>query len=314
LAANAGLVPQNLQSNYQQPTTRAEFAALAVALYETINNREIAGRIAFNDTNDINVQKASYIGVVSGVGEGNFAPDNPLTREQAAVVLSHLTPLVLGWNFSASPPRFSDNGAISPWALEAVGKMQAGNIMGGVGNNMFDPLGIYTREDSIITIWQLYEIAALPLFYAELERNGITLRGIFNSETGSFQEGFAYMPYQWVADGVFCPETGMFLIGARLFNIGRLEIGTFHPVTGHMTEGIQRSADGTVFVGLFDENDGRRTNGTLFRTDGSAVSTFFDGTHTHVTETENAGELFAPFGESIEIMLSIFRNTSLRRD
>ena len=73
-AVSQSLVPQDLQSNYTAPTTRAEFAALAVALYETVTGNTITGRATFNDTSDVNVQKMGYLGVVTGVGGGNFDP------------------------------------------------------------------------------------------------------------------------------------------------------------------------------------------------------------------------------------------------
>jgi len=152
-AISAGLVPQNLQSNYAQAITRAEFSALAVALYESING-EITGRVSFEDTTDINVEKAAAIGVVSGVGNNMFAPDTHLTREQAAVMLSRLT-TVLGRPLASQPPTFADNSSISSWAIEGVGQIQAAGIMGGVGDNRFAPQDPYTREQSIVTIMRL---------------------------------------------------------------------------------------------------------------------------------------------------------------
>ena len=151
-----GLVSQNLQSNYTQPITRAEFAALAVALYEFMYG-EIAGRSTFVDTNDVNVQKVAYLGVVAGVGNNRFAPNDHLTREQAAVILSRLA-TAIGLPLPNHVPTFADNSAISSWAIDGVGQMQATGIMGGVGNNMFSPQGSYTREQSIITIVRLLDI------------------------------------------------------------------------------------------------------------------------------------------------------------
>ena len=156
-AIGLGLVPQNLQSNYTNATTRAEFTSLAVALYETATGREITGRMEFNDTNDVNVQKMAYLGVVQGVGGGNFAPNNQLTREQAAVMLVRLAEAI-GQPFSPSAPTFADNAKVSSWAVEAVGQMQASGIMDGVGNNNFSPSGDYTREQSIITILRLFDV------------------------------------------------------------------------------------------------------------------------------------------------------------
>jgi len=156
-AFGLGLIPQNLQSNYTANTTRAEFAALAVALYETVTGREIAGRMQFNDTNDVNVQKMGYLGVVTGVGGGNFAPNNTLTREQAAVMLARLA-YAIGQPLPPSAPTFADNAQISGWAVDGVGQMQASGIMGGVGNNQFSPSGSYTREQSIVTMLRLFDL------------------------------------------------------------------------------------------------------------------------------------------------------------
>jgi len=156
-AFELGLIPQALQNNFTANTSRAEFSALAVALYETVTGRVIAGRMQFNDTTDINVQKMGYLGVVTGVGGGNFAPNDTITREQAAVMIARLAnamrrPLPLA---SAT---FADNADISSWAIEGVGQVQGVGIMGGVGNNVFAPRGMYTREQSIITMLRLFDL------------------------------------------------------------------------------------------------------------------------------------------------------------
>jgi len=154
-AIEANLVPAQLQSNYRQAITRADFTALAVTLYEGIKG-EITGRATFVDTNDVYVEKAAFIGVVAGVGDNKFDPNATLTREQAATMLSRLSDL-LDKPFPIQAPTFADNNRISGWAFDNVGRVQAAGIMGGVGNNTFDPLAQYTREQSIITIKRTYD-------------------------------------------------------------------------------------------------------------------------------------------------------------
>ena len=150
------LVPANLQNNYNQAVTRAEFTALAVALYENMRG-EITGRVLFSDTNDIYVQKMAYLGVVTGVSENRFDPNANLTREQAAVMLSRLANAI-GQPLMPSAPAFADNNKISSWAFYGVGQMQMSGIMSGIDDNRFDPQGAYTREQSIITILRLFDI------------------------------------------------------------------------------------------------------------------------------------------------------------
>ena len=156
-AIEAGLVPQALQALYTQATTRAEFCALAVTLYETVTGEVITERLSFTDTDDVDVEKAAAIGVVNGVGNNMFSPDTQLTREQAATMLSRLAE-ALENPLPEHEATFSDNESISTWAFKAVGQMQVTEIMAGVGNNTFAPKSPYTREQSILTILRLYNV------------------------------------------------------------------------------------------------------------------------------------------------------------
>ena len=156
-AIAAGLLPEALQSKYTTATTRAEFCALAVALYENVVGSEISGRMEFDDTSDVNVQKMASLEVVNGIGDNKFGPENKLTREQAATMLSRLANAI-GKPLAAQAPAFNDNSAISSWAFGAAGQMQTTGIMGGVGDNTFAPQADYTREQSIATMMRLFDI------------------------------------------------------------------------------------------------------------------------------------------------------------
>jgi hypothetical protein len=153
-ALEKDLIPETLQDKYTTNITRAEYAALAVILYENLKG-EIKERIEFVDTDDINIKKAAAIGVVNGVGNNRFDPDANLTREQAAVMLARLAN-VIDHPLPKETTTFRDIMDISDWAIEAVGQVQATGIMSGVGNNRFAPKELYTREQSIITIIRLY--------------------------------------------------------------------------------------------------------------------------------------------------------------
>ena len=159
-AIAAGVMPVDFRGAYNQATTRAEFCALAVELYENVMGKEITERATFTDTDDINVQKMAGLGVVNGMGEGRFEPNSALTREQAATLLSRLA-AAMDKPFESSAPTFADNGSVSDWASAAVGEMQLSGVMGGVGEGMFDPKGSYTREQSIITMLRTHDIVIM---------------------------------------------------------------------------------------------------------------------------------------------------------
>lgn len=159
-AISNGLVPESLQGSYTQPITRVEFCALAVAVYEKTAGSEITQRSTFQDTSDPNVQKMAGVGVVSGVGDGIFSPGSIIDREQAATMLARLA-AALGKPLTAQSTAFSDNAAISSWAIDAVSKVVGSGIMAGTGNNTFDPHGTYTREQSIITLLKVYSLGGV---------------------------------------------------------------------------------------------------------------------------------------------------------
>ncbi len=158
-AIGAGIVPGTLQDGYQTTTTRAEFCALAVGFYETITGEEIVERMSFSDTDDVNVEKMAGLGVVNGMGDGTFDPDGTLSREQAATILARLAEVV-GMPLDMADPIFSDIDRASDWALDAIGQVQAAEIMTGMGDNRFAPQGEYSREQSIITVLRLFRLVS----------------------------------------------------------------------------------------------------------------------------------------------------------
>lgn len=148
-------LPVPLRTRYNQTITRAQFCALAVQFYESFTGQEITGRTSFADTQDLNVEKAAYLGVVGGVSGGRFAPDEALNRAQAAVILTNLA-RALNSPLPQAAASFSDQASIGGWALDAVGRVQAAGIMSGTGGGNFSPQATYTREQSVVTIMNLY--------------------------------------------------------------------------------------------------------------------------------------------------------------
>jgi len=164
-ADELGLLPDSFRSGFGRNTTRPEFTTIAVALYEHLRE-PITGRHAFTDTNDTNVEKAAYLGIVSGVGDNRFDPNSPLTREQAAVMLSNLAEALgqpfpawlLGIHPSVDPSiSITDFKDMSSWAMWNVVQVYQAGIMSGIGGNRFAPHEPYTIEQSIVTIISVYD-------------------------------------------------------------------------------------------------------------------------------------------------------------
>ena len=87
-AQDAGLVPETLTTAYDTAITRAEFCLLAASLYRIW---EANGQLkditpdsfSFADCTDEDVLLCASIGVVNGVGDGRFAHDSPIQRQEA---------------------------------------------------------------------------------------------------------------------------------------------------------------------------------------------------------------------------------------
>ena len=102
------LIPEKLlSSDFKENITREEFASVCVKLYEKMlgKNIEILLPNPFDDCDNEDVIKAYSVGIVNGVSDALFAPDDTLTREQAATMLSRAYALSFGVDLvTAGPP------------------------------------------------------------------------------------------------------------------------------------------------------------------------------------------------------------------
>jgi len=116
------------------------------------------------------VEWARRNSIVSGVGNGRFAPDQPVTREQMAVILYNYAKAAgITLPKVHEESSFADSGRISAYARDAVAGMQMAGIVNGKGGNVFDPQGTATRA----------EVAAVLRRFAEtaISGNGVGLSG-----------------------------------------------------------------------------------------------------------------------------------------
>lgn len=168
-AGNAGLIPSVLEyQDLTQNISRAEFAAVAVRLYEQLAQAPVDywGENPFTDTSNYDVLRAYGLGIVNGMGDGTFAPDANLTREQAVTMLGRVFELVRTNAVSggvllpqATVMTFSDHVKISDYAKNYVYFFAGQYIVEGMGDGTFAPKNSMTREQAIkvavVTVAQL---------------------------------------------------------------------------------------------------------------------------------------------------------------
>ena len=128
------------------PMTRG---MLAVVLHNLEGNPGASYKGGFSDVTGSAwyagaVQWASEKKVVTGLSDGVFAPDSPITREQLVVMLYRYMgePAVSG----SSLGRFSDSGNVSGWAAQAMSWAVANGVVNG-SNGALNPQGSATRAE-----------------------------------------------------------------------------------------------------------------------------------------------------------------------
>ena len=84
--------------------------------------------------------------LVSGISETEFAPNTPITREQAAVMLARYLQYT-GVSLQSSNTAFADDAEISAYAKESVGAMQQAGLLSGDDTGNFRPKAEITRAE-----------------------------------------------------------------------------------------------------------------------------------------------------------------------
>ena len=138
-------------------------AMLATVLYRMAGSPAVSGTSSFLDVPagawyEDAALWAAQDGIISGYGSGLFGSNDPVTREQIAVIL---------WRYAGSPSAadsqdFADEADISGWAAQAVDWARTNGIINGRAGNRFEPGISATRA----------EVATILSNYAQTEQEG----------------------------------------------------------------------------------------------------------------------------------------------
>lgn len=156
-------VVNGMGDNCYQPDaslTRAQFLAMLAKTIYGLDTKQVAPA-GFADVPAIEWYY-SYVnwgftnGIVKGVDDVTFAPNNNITREQMAIMLNNFTTstdLVLPETNTGAA--FTDSALISPWASESVGKIVSSGIMSGYPEGNYNPQGNATRAEAAAVIYKM---------------------------------------------------------------------------------------------------------------------------------------------------------------
>lgn len=147
-----GLMNGTSETTFEPETTLSR-AMVAQILYNRAGKPDVSGEAKFNDVPKDQwyyqaVQWAGEQGIVNGVGDGKFAPQADVTREQLAMML---------YNAQGKPETdgslsgFEDTNTISDWAVSAVKWAVNEKIINGSKENeklYINPMGNATRAEA----------------------------------------------------------------------------------------------------------------------------------------------------------------------
>ncbi len=180
-AADMGILDWKKDDDFTNPITREEFCELVYSYITNVLSRVLDEEIKPDeykrvvDTENYAVQCLVGAGIIEGksvvkisptllVGEEpspnlydiTFAPEDFLTREEAATILLRLINKTIDVPATEMYFEFEDSNEISDWAETSVQVMCNLGVMKGVGDNKFAPKEIYTTEQAIATVVRVY--------------------------------------------------------------------------------------------------------------------------------------------------------------
>jgi len=131
--------------------SRAEFVALVNRLYGFTVQAEVRlTDVAPHHWYAGEVAKALAAGFVKGYADGTFRPNQPITRQEAAVIVASL--LGLEPNDEQLARKFRDGDAIAEWSRNAVAAVVEHGYMNGYPDGTFRPAQPITRAEAIVTL------------------------------------------------------------------------------------------------------------------------------------------------------------------
>ncbi len=149
---------------------RAEFAALlvrALGLSEERTARDRFSDLAADAWYSGSVEAAARAGLVKGFGDGRFAPDDLITREQMAVMIVRALEQT-GFEVTISQEEqkqllasFSDKAKIQNWATTDLAIAVKSGLLKGVTATTIEPAANATRAQAAVMIKRMMEKAGL---------------------------------------------------------------------------------------------------------------------------------------------------------
>lgn len=138
--------------------TRAEFAKIAVNTFNiTGESNTVFEDVSEEDWYYSPVSVMAATGMINGYPGGRFCPNDPISRQDAAVILKRcMEKLDIKAYQKNEAQEFADHDQIADYATDAVNTLRIYGIVSGKGDNMFEPTEKITRAEAAVMLFNLY--------------------------------------------------------------------------------------------------------------------------------------------------------------
>lgn len=136
---------------------REQFCEIVYNILKTAGLiKDIDKDFNFKDTKNNKVNHLAKMGIISGKGDGKFAPNDLITREEAASIMDRIA------NFAGLKPegkadKFADDDRISDWAKNSVYSLSSMKIISGTDRG-FEPKSNITVEQSASLLMRMHKL------------------------------------------------------------------------------------------------------------------------------------------------------------
>ncbi len=133
--------------------TRAEFAMLISRAFDISGGADHSAAMSDISSHWAKeaIEKLANAGVIGGYGDGTFKPNQTISREEMAIILSRIVNLS-GVNKDDSKGNFTDISIASSFATNAIKDVAEAGIINGKSNGAFDPQGNATRAEALTIV------------------------------------------------------------------------------------------------------------------------------------------------------------------
>ncbi|MCT4686320.1 S-layer homology domain-containing protein [Vallitalea sp.] len=149
----------NGYNDYSCNITRVQFAELIMNMYNQMTGKypNPAPSNTFSDTTNKNVLMANAVGIINGIGNGVFAPEAPITRQEMSIMMSRtLDSMNIDYYKGDGILSVVDKASVANWAVSGVDFAFENGFMKGNGTN-FKPLANTPIEQAVIIVNRVFK-------------------------------------------------------------------------------------------------------------------------------------------------------------